>query len=237
MAAAKTPSPTLASSLEDTIRRDVVSGRLPPGAKLKQRELTEHYGCGTIPLREALSRLSAAGYVEAEDRRGFRVAPISVPDLEAMTRVRRQVEIDALTASMAHGDVAWEGRVLAALHCLNRLEITVSDDGTSIDPAWEDAHTEFHHALVSACPSPWLLALAEQLRDQAARYRNLSIRASRSPLRDVREEHERIATAAVARDTAEATRLLAAHIDATSRLVEQHVGEHVPGAGDTAAKS
>ena len=74
-------SRTMASVLADTILRDIVSGALAPGSKLKIRELADRYQAGVIPLREAVSRLAMSGFVEAEDQRGFRVTPVSRADL------------------------------------------------------------------------------------------------------------------------------------------------------------
>ncbi|WZB63375.1 GntR family transcriptional regulator [Achromobacter xylosoxidans] len=68
---------TAASALANDIRADIISGHLPPGGRLRIKELCERYGSGAIPLREALSRLATSGFVVAEDQRGFRVADVS----------------------------------------------------------------------------------------------------------------------------------------------------------------
>ncbi len=43
--------------------------------------LRERYGAGASPLREALNRLSAEGFVMQQDQRGFVVADIDEADL------------------------------------------------------------------------------------------------------------------------------------------------------------
>lgn len=227
MTRSKASNPTAASNLYDAIRRDLISGEFPPGAKLNQRELAARYACGTIPLREALLRLSATGYIDAQDHRGFRAARLSMADLEIMYRTRRRIELEALTASIENGDLEWESRVIGAFHSLNKLDGDGASGSTIAAPAREDAHATFHHTLIAACPSQWLIGLVDQLRDQASRYRNLSLHASKAPTRDTRAEHEAIANAAVARDVTLATSLLGEHIDATARLVEQHIHEHL----------
>src|ERR1700694_1563026 len=67
------------------IREDIVFGHLAPGEKLRIEDLRGRYGLGATPLREALSRLSAIGLVEASAQRGFRVARVSVEDLDDVT--------------------------------------------------------------------------------------------------------------------------------------------------------
>src|SRR5262245_1055433 len=69
---------TLTEQVLDRLRDDIVSGRLAASEKLRVQDLSERYGVGASPLREALSRLTADGLVENESNRGFRVAPMSV---------------------------------------------------------------------------------------------------------------------------------------------------------------
>src|SRR5690606_2496297 len=62
---------TVASALVELIRRDSIAGSLPPGSRLPIKALSERYGAGPIPIREALARLSAVGLVTAHEQRGF----------------------------------------------------------------------------------------------------------------------------------------------------------------------
>jgi DNA-binding GntR family transcriptional regulator len=88
------------------LRSDVIHGALAPGEKLRIEELRAKYGLGATPLREALSRLSAVGLVEASAQRGFRVSRVSVEDLDDVTENRVRLECDLLRDSIAHGDEA-----------------------------------------------------------------------------------------------------------------------------------
>lgn len=49
---------------ERTIRARIISGQYPPGARLRERELSDDLGVSRIPVREALTRLTAEGLVE-----------------------------------------------------------------------------------------------------------------------------------------------------------------------------
>lgn len=218
---------TLASIYADTIRHDIIRGALRPQAKLNLRELAARYGVGVIPLREALSRLATTGFVTAEDGRGFRVSGVSPEEIADVTRVRTLIEGEALRDAIEHGDVEWEARILAALHRLSRTPMIAPtavprSAGLQVHSAWESAHGAFHQALLSACRSPWLLALAGTLRDQADRYRYLTLLHRESPKRDVAGEHKAIAEAAVDRHADEACRLLAAHLHETTRRALAH---------------
>ena len=61
-------------------------------------------------VREALSLLLSDALVTAEGQRGFRVAPISLADLEDMTNTRVMLETEALRLSIRHGGAVWRRR-------------------------------------------------------------------------------------------------------------------------------
>ncbi len=214
---ARAGAPTQASQLTEAIRRDIISGTLPPRSKLNLRELSAHYGAGVIPLREALSRLLRRGLVDIEDHRGFHVTAVSKTELLDITRARKLVEGGALRDAVLRGDLAWEARVALSFDALAQ-RLMLGDDGT-LDASWEEAHDRFHDALLSGCGSQRLTSFALLLREQTARYRQLSVVGERTPVRDVLSEHQEIAAAALARDGARAARLLCAHIEHTARAV------------------
>src|SRR5262244_2907837 len=74
------------------IRTDIVFGRLKPEQKLRLEGLKEDYGVSVSTLREILNRLAAEGFVLAEGRRGFDVAPVSVDDLKELAELRLLLE-------------------------------------------------------------------------------------------------------------------------------------------------
>src|SRR5438067_3361861 len=78
------------------IRTDIVFGRLRPGQKLRLEGLKEDYGVSVSTLREILNRLAAEGFVLAEGRRGFEVAPISVENLRELAELRLLLEQHAM---------------------------------------------------------------------------------------------------------------------------------------------
>lgn len=196
---------TLTDQAYMMLRADVIAGRLKPGAKLRVEQLRTQYEVGATPLREALSRLSADGFVISEGQRGFRVVPMSVADLQDITNVRILIETEALRNSISSGNEAWEERLVAAYYRLSKLEA-----GEGNFDARERANEEFHAALLAGCNSPLLLRLHRTLYDQHKRYRNISLLTTVSIPRDVHEEHRAIYEAALARQldkACDATRL------------------------------
>jgi len=192
---------------------------LPAGAKLRVRDLSERYGVGTIPVREALSRLCNTGFVEAVDQRGFRVAPVSVEELRDITRVRQHLESLALREAIHRKDPAWEASVISAFHKLKHIPVSSPQLSTALNPEWEEAHQRFHAVLIEGARSPTLQRFCRELRDQTTRYRALSLGAPHSCDRDVQAEHAAIVDAILKRDADEACRQLTEHFSITTELV------------------
>lgn len=211
--------PTLVDQAFTRLRQDVLSGAYAAGVKLKVDELQSAYGFSSSPLREALTRLAQAGLVRADERRGFRVAPLSSEDMADITRMRLMLDVPALRDSIQHGDDRWESDVVAAFHRLELVEARLPDGPVMLDDAWSEVHRAFHLALLAACPSERQRRWGESLFDQAERYRRFSGRFRKAGRRKT-NEHRRIMDAALKRDADTACALLEEHVLSTQRNVE-----------------
>lgn len=206
------------------ILSDLTLGALKPGQKLKVRELNERYGIGASPLREALAQLAARGLVLLEDRKGFRVPPVSLEQLQDFSRSRQIVEGEALRLAIMHGDAAWEGEVLSVFHQLKR-EIEHRDTASQ---EWQDnyelRHHRFHQTLIAACPLASLIQFCDALYIKMTRYRRL-LKELGFPGETEGGEHARIVDAVLARDADAAVPLLHAHIGLTADAAARYLGE------------
>jgi len=194
------------------IRSDILCGNLQPESRLRMDRLRQSYGIGINSLREALTRLTADGLVLATGQRGFTVKPISLGDLKDITEMREFLESRALAQAIEHGDLDWEGRIAAAYHKLSRAEQKLSENSREHAMLWEERNREFHAALISACPSPWLLHFQSVMYSQSQRYRMLSLVERSIPRDETFQEHRLIMEATLDRDISRATELLRHHI-------------------------
>jgi GntR family transcriptional regulator, carbon starvation induced regulator len=199
------------------LREHIVAGRLEPGLKLKIDMLRKTYGLGTGPLREALARLSGDHLVRLEGQRGCVVAPMSLQDALDIGQMRKLLEAQALRLSIPTGDEAWEDRLVAAFHRLERVEKR-ADQGIDDLAEWELRNGQFHEALVSGCDSPWLLKMRAMMFEQHERYRRLS-RLRTVKTRRIHEEHRALFDAAMARDIDQAVAVIESHIEGTTAAV------------------
>jgi DNA-binding GntR family transcriptional regulator len=202
------------------IRGDLLSCRLAPGEKLRINKLQEELQISLGAVREALARLTSEGLVVAEPQKGFRAAPVSVSDLADLTDARVEIESLCLRRSLAHGDVEWETRLVAANHRLSRIPLRNSRDVNRYNEEWNAAHDEFHGSLVAACDNHTLLLVREQLFTKSARYRWFSVSMT-SIARDVGQEHQSLVDAALERNAARAELLLTGHLRETTRILTE----------------
>ena len=216
-AASEQGGQTLSTTIANTLRAAISNGELAPASKLRLDELRVMFGVSLSPLREALSRLSAEGFVVMEDQRGYRVAPISADNLEEVTKLRAMVETFALRESITRGDDKWEGEVVASLYRLNKLEKV---EAPADKRAWEAAHRDLHYRLISACGMPLLLSFSSTLHDLNDRYRRLFL-AARPFDRTVRREHTDISNAALERKADLACDIMREHIERTGANIRK----------------
>ena len=200
------------------LREDILAGRLRPGEKLAFARLRAQYSFGLAPLREALVRLSADGFANGEEQRGFHVSPVSRADLLDLTRVSIQLESEAISSAILYATPESDHALLSAFHRLDVMRSSSASDLQTMDEAWSKQHTEFHNCLAAACDSPWLLRLRKSLFEQAERYRRISFGFSANS-RDLGGEHRQLMTAVLERDPDRARKLVAIHWQTTAKVI------------------
>lgn len=219
---------SLSQQAYDRIRDDILLGALFPDEKLQIEAISERYGIGTVPVREALNRLSSEGLVYRKSNRGFFVQTISIADLEELVKTRIWLETKALTESMANGDDTWEDALVVSYHRLARTQRRLpSEAGREASEEWERRHKEFHMLLLDRCGSRLLLGFCSTLMDQAVRYRSLSMNTNPSKQRreGAAAEHHAILNAVLDHDTEEACQLLTRHYRTTLEGLRQMITE------------
>ena len=76
----------------DTLRQAIIDGRLAPGARLTERELTEMLGVSRTVVREALRSLEAEGLVHVIPNKGPVVRELSRAEAEDLYQIRAVLE-------------------------------------------------------------------------------------------------------------------------------------------------
>lgn len=75
---------SLNDQVELLLREEIVTGRLVPGQRVDMDKLAQRWGISITPIRDALRRLEAVGFVAIVPRRGVYV---SIPNLQSFKEI------------------------------------------------------------------------------------------------------------------------------------------------------
>ncbi|WP_203072003.1 GntR family transcriptional regulator [Falsiroseomonas ponticola] len=197
------------------LRRLIVEGVLPPGAKLTVAALSARLGVSATPLRAALRLLEGEGLVEAHPHRGARVRVLAPQDIRNLYRLRGTVLALLVPDVVRHVSDA-DLEVLEAIDARFQAAARAGDG-----PAAMEANAQFHAALLALARNPDAAAVMAR---SWALVEALRFRLGFGPGRLARsvESHRALLAALRARDAARATALMVASSDnAMADLLER----------------
>jgi len=163
--------PIARESVEDRVaqalRELIVSGQLPEGTPLVQRDLAQRLGVSQTPIRLGLTELQRVGLVEVGETGRATVSRLTREDFEEIYAARLGLEGLAARVGAAAVGPAELARMRALLAELERLAKVRDVDGY-LRVRWE-----FHAACYETAGRPRLLAEVERLFWRAERYNRL----------------------------------------------------------------
>src|SRR5207244_1357424 len=105
----------LADEVVATLRRMILVGELPPGSRSSQDELARLLGVSTMPVREALLRLAAEGFVEASPNRSFTIVRTTQTDVRDIYWMHAMLAGELASRACARADIELP-RTLRKIH-------------------------------------------------------------------------------------------------------------------------
>ena len=195
------------SEIYQSLREDILTCKLPPGAELREQELAQQFEVSKSPIREALQHLVREGLMTVMPRQGYRVSPVSMSDAHDMFAFRKVLELACIAeATRSASD--------ETLRTLDRFRSFEESDRE----AFIAYNRDFHCALARCSGNNRMSRAACDLIEEMDRLVRMSVAATRG--RDPRklvEEHGQIIAALQARNTKHAVSLLKAHTSAAEK--------------------
>lgn len=154
------------------LREAIRSGEIPPGARLRLRDLAAQLGTSPMPVREAISRLEQNGLVVRQPHRGAIVADLTPAELAHVydTRLLLEVETTRLGCrAVGTGEVA---RMRAAQDQM-RAAVAAGRVGEALD--LDEAMLAI---LYAAGGNPVLLGLVQDLWQRCRAFKLLGAAAA-----------------------------------------------------------
>ncbi len=162
---------TLNEIAYDRMKRALLSGRIEPGTTLTLRQLAEELGTSMMPVREAITRLSAENAVQVLPKRGIFVPALSAADACDLWDLRIRLEGDACARAaqrITQNTLAWIRGLC------NQVQAEAERGELH---AVLERNSDFQFAVYEAAQSPTLLQLIEILRMRSVPHCTAAMRA------------------------------------------------------------
>jgi DNA-binding GntR family transcriptional regulator len=203
---------SIVDTVTERLRREILSGDIEPGGRIRVGELEKRFGVSHIPIREALRRLEAEGLVETSPQRATLASGIALEDLAGLYDLRRLIEVPV---ALRAAELATDEDVEATKAALLKLEAASPDSHEFFE-----RHRAFHSALLAPGWSAWIQRVLDQLWQAAERYVRLTM-SQFGTKDDAMREHREMVELLAAREAAQLADLVARHLNRTEETLRE----------------
>jgi GntR family transcriptional regulator, rspAB operon transcriptional repressor len=218
---------SLADTLYQTIRDQIITWAIHPNEILVETRLADEYEVSKTPVREALALLSQDGLVEVIPRVGYRVTPISMQDVHEVFDLRVLLEGEA--AGLA-AQRASEAELAAVKSTHDAWARRLLEDDVSPEE-YLRFHDAFHLRIAELSGNGRLAAFIARLLREGTRLRMGDPLMSIRGLTEEQQDSERIVRALVRRDAKTARKLLEDHVSGSKERVLTQIVQQGEGRG------
>ena len=172
----KVQAATYGEQVRTELVRAIMSGRIVPGERLFIRKIAREMNVSAMPVRDALARLEASGFVKPGKSRVYIVNALSKENLEEIAALRCMLE--PMAAAESCRNITDE--FLSRMKELNRIFAGEVAVGSANVDRIVRANQEFHFALYRHADKPILMEMISGLWDKVSPYLYLLTRESKS---------------------------------------------------------
>ncbi len=168
------------------VRERIESGQYVPGYRLVLSPIASELGMSVVPVREAIRRLEAEGFVTFEANVGAQVSLIK--ETEYLHTMQTLALVEGSATALAAPTVSADQIARA-----RRINAQMRETLTRFDPqAFTDLNLELHSVLFESCPNPHILDLVHRGWNRMKVLRDSSFSFVPGRARESVEEHDRI---------------------------------------------
>jgi DNA-binding GntR family transcriptional regulator len=206
---------SIVDTVTERLRRELLSGEIEPGGRIRVGELEKRFGVSHIPIREALRRLEAEGLVHTSPQRATLAAGLALEDLIGLYDLRRLIEVPVARRS---AERASDADIEATRLALAELEVAAASAPDSHE--FFERHRAFHSALLAPSATAWIQRVLDQLWQAAERYVRLTMSTFGTKDEAMREHREMVELLA-AREPDLLADLVARHLNRTEETLRE----------------
>lgn len=127
-----------AKDVYTSLRERILNFEIYPGSRVTETELAEYFGVSRTPIRSALQRLEAEGYLTVMPKQGCFIRNLEIEDLRKYYQVRMSLEHLSLQLACTYMSDATLNELAAAWDPANQAER--SDDPEEMEARDESFH-------------------------------------------------------------------------------------------------
>lgn len=196
---------SLTRLLAEELREAIVDGKIAPGERLSEESLAATLKVGRVPMRAALRRLEAEGYVTFLSNSEVTVSKPTMEEVEDYYMIASALE--GLAARLAV-----ERALPEELSRLRELHQILKEAYQRKDPEqYFEANSNFHRFIAEVARNERLYRMIDQMRQEIQRTRILSLRLPHRLDYSMRE-HDQILDAFLKKNTQLAETVMVKHL-------------------------
>lgn len=198
---------TMRDLIYENLKSAIINGKLRANQRINEKELTEHFRVSRTPVREAVLRLAAEGFVQIDSYRRAVVKMISYKELSEIYEVLGALDRLAIGQAVDNLSIK-EIRKLEQI--INKMEKYCNIN--SIEKYLE-LNVKFHDEIWKAVHNKLLVETLHSVRDKLLRYNYSQIYAFKQPgaLQKSIKEHKELLEAIIAKDKENLKNLIEKH--------------------------
>lgn len=198
---------TMSEFIYDSLKDSIINNELKANQRINEKELAEYFKVSRTPIREAVLRLEAKGFVRIDSYRRAVVKEISYKEL--MEIFQALGALDRLAVSQAVDNLTAQN--------INKLEDLIKKmerncNLKSIEKYFE-LNEKFHDEIWKAVSNELLLEILNSVRDRMQRYTFARILAFKKPeaLEKSMNQHKAILSAIKRKDKERLKKMIVEH--------------------------
>ncbi len=207
------PKPSNVDRLIEKTRQMAINFELKPGARVNESTLSKELGASRTPLREALNRLVAEGFLTFQTGKGFFCRALDPRRIMDLYEARVAIEVEAARLACTR---AGDTELVEFRQYLDRTEPSYLQSSNIAEALLSDETFHLHIARLSH--NDELLRMLENLNGRIRYVRSVNLKTIHQTARSERAQtrlsaHRRILDAVVARDAQTAGEAMRNHIE------------------------
>jgi DNA-binding GntR family transcriptional regulator len=167
--AKKSTDKSVRQNLYEKIRDDVTYGRLVPGERLTEMDLSNRYSASRSPIREALRQLESEGLLSFERNKGIAVRKLSIKQLDELYEAMAVLE--GYVVSISVGKMVKKD--IATLTDIHKQLVKAAKDKDL--PSWFRTNLLFHVFFRNKADNETISTLIDMLQRRTHLYQHRSV--------------------------------------------------------------